>query len=120
MATRALIGILQEDGTVKSIYHHWDGYPEWLGTILQKHYSSQNDVLHLMEKGELISAQSEPETKRRPLRPPIPVQVAQKKENSSHVIYADVKNFVTGAIRRCAAYAYLFMDGAWHVTKLEE
>ena len=40
MATRALIGHLSDDGKVfASTYNHYDGYPEGLGKILNKHYT---------------------------------------------------------------------------------
>ena len=35
MATRSRIGIQLADESVLSVYHHWDGYPEWLGRILR-------------------------------------------------------------------------------------
>ena len=34
MATRSRIGIELTDGSILSAYHHWDGYPQWLGRIL--------------------------------------------------------------------------------------
>ena len=47
MGTRARIGILLPDDSILSVYHHWDGYPEWLGvtlvehsTLLKKHQNS--------------------------------------------------------------------------------
>ena len=36
MSTRARIGLLlPDDLSVLSVYHHWDGYPEWLGVTLK-------------------------------------------------------------------------------------
>ena len=35
MATRARIGLKLDDGSIISAYHHWDGYPEWLGVTLK-------------------------------------------------------------------------------------
>ena len=31
MSTNSRIGLRLEDGSILSVYHHWDGYPEWLG-----------------------------------------------------------------------------------------
>ena len=42
MATRARIGLELKDGSVLSVYHHWDGYPEWLGRILKTHYNGKS------------------------------------------------------------------------------
>ena len=36
MSTRSRIGILREDGSILSAYHHYDGYPEWLGVTLTR------------------------------------------------------------------------------------
>ena len=38
MSTRSRIGIELEDGSIKSVYHHFDGYPEGLGVKLLTHY----------------------------------------------------------------------------------
>ena len=39
MATRARIGILNEDGTVTASYQHWDGYPGGLGYTLVDYWT---------------------------------------------------------------------------------
>ena len=44
MATRARIGLKLEDGSIISAYHHWDGYPEWLGVTLKEHYNKREDI----------------------------------------------------------------------------
>ena len=35
MSTRSVIGILNEDKTVNSVYSHYDGYPEHNGYFLK-------------------------------------------------------------------------------------
>ena len=44
MATRARIGLKLDDGSIISAYHHWDGYPEWLGVTLKEHYNTKEDI----------------------------------------------------------------------------
>jgi hypothetical protein len=44
MATRARIGILNEDGTVTASYQHWDGYPGGLGYNLVDYWTDANKV----------------------------------------------------------------------------
>ena len=56
MATRSRIGIELKDGSVLSAYHHWDGYPEWLGRILKTHYNSKEKVAELIDGGDMSSA----------------------------------------------------------------
>jgi len=44
MATRARIGILNEDGTITASYQHWDGYPGGLGYNLVDYWTDSNKV----------------------------------------------------------------------------
>jgi hypothetical protein len=53
MATRSRIGIELSDGSVLSAYHHWDGYPEWLGRTLNTHYNSKELVSELIDGGDM-------------------------------------------------------------------
>ena len=55
MATRARIGIELKNGSVLSAYHHWDGYPEWLGRILTTHYNSRQLAAELIDGGDMSS-----------------------------------------------------------------
>lgn len=53
MATRSRIGIVNEDGTVSSIYCHWDGYPSNNGRILDEHYKDRDKVKELIDLGAI-------------------------------------------------------------------
>ena len=55
MATRSRIGLELADGSVLSVYHHWDGYPEWLGRILKIHYNIREKVAELIDGGDMSS-----------------------------------------------------------------
>ena len=55
MATRSRIGIQFSDNSVLSVYHHWDGYPEWLGRILTTHYNTKEKVAELIDGGDMSS-----------------------------------------------------------------
>jgi hypothetical protein len=55
MATRSRIGIENEDGTVSSVYCHWDGYPSHNGDLLVKHYSDRENVEALISLGSISS-----------------------------------------------------------------
>ena len=59
MATRARIGLKLEDGSIISAYHHWDGYPEWLGVTLKEHYNKKEDIAKLIEGGNMSSCYSD-------------------------------------------------------------
>ena len=53
MATRSRIGIQLKDNSVLSVYHHWDGYPQWLGRILKTHYNSREKAAELIDGGDM-------------------------------------------------------------------
>ena len=59
MSTRARIGLLQEDLSVLSVYHHWDGYPEWLGVTLKEHYDTREKIAKLLDGGNMSSCWSD-------------------------------------------------------------
>ena len=53
MGTRSRIGIQLKDDSILSVYHHWDGYPEWLGRILKTHYNSRDLASELIDGGDM-------------------------------------------------------------------
>jgi hypothetical protein len=55
MATRSRIGLELADGSILSAYHHWDGYPEWLGRILKTHYNTKEKIAELIDGGDMSS-----------------------------------------------------------------
>ena len=55
MATRSRIGIQLQDDSILSAYHHWDGYPTWLGRILKTHYNTKEKVAELIDGGDMSS-----------------------------------------------------------------
>ena len=59
MATRSRIGIELKDGSILSAYHHWDGYPEWLGRMLKTNYNSRDLASELIDGGDMSSCWSD-------------------------------------------------------------
>ena len=53
MSTRARIGIELSDGSILSAYHHWDGYPSWLGVKLQEHFNTKELASELIDGGDM-------------------------------------------------------------------
>jgi len=53
MATRSRIGIENEHGTVRSIYCHFDGYPQGVGKTLHDNYKNREDVEKLLSLGNI-------------------------------------------------------------------
>lgn len=55
MATRSRIAIEKEDGSVESIYCHWDGYPSHNGQVLLDFYSDREKAQALIDLGDISS-----------------------------------------------------------------
>jgi len=58
MATRSRIGLLLEDNSILSVYHHWDGYPDGLGAKLAKDYNTKEKVSDLIDGGDISTCMS--------------------------------------------------------------
>lgn len=55
MGTRSRIGIELKDSSVVSVYCHWDGYPAHNGKILTEEYTRREDVIKLIDGGNISS-----------------------------------------------------------------
>ena len=115
MATRARIGLKLEDGSIISAYHHWDGYPEWLGVTLKEHYNTKEDIAKLIEGGNMSSCYSDnqyDEEKQEFVKnDPKPEYYGGDDERPRLS-----KNFTQFAFdsKSGEEYLYLFMDNEWN------
>ena len=55
MATRAMIGVMADDGSIRAIYSHWDGYPAHVGVLLKTFYDNWEAVYDLLDRGDISS-----------------------------------------------------------------
>ena len=56
MATRSTISVVQEDGSVKSVYCHWDGYPQGgVGGELKGYFYDYQAANKVISEGDLSS-----------------------------------------------------------------
>ena len=53
MATRSTIAMRLEDGSVRSVYCHFDGYPDGVGATLREHYTNTAKIEQLLDLGDL-------------------------------------------------------------------
>jgi len=110
MATRSRIGIELSDGSILSAYHHWDGYPSWLGRILNTHYNTKEKVAELIDGGDMSSCWSDAcwETKL-PVGEYGPEYYSQRGEDSPPRLDADMDEFFSDG----EEYSYIFRNGNW-------
>ena len=110
MATRSRIGIELSDGSILSAYHHWDGYPEWLGRILKTHYNRKDKVSALIDGGDMSSCWTEDrwdsETKAQEYGPQY---YSQRGEDVPPRLDATLKEYLSAG----EEYHYLFRNGEW-------
>ena len=59
MATRSRIGLRLKNDSILSVYHHWDGYPQWLGVTLEKKFNTFDKVAELIDGGDISSCDSD-------------------------------------------------------------
>ena len=59
MATRARIGLRLAEDAILSVYHHWDGYPQWLGIHLRQNYRTKDQVAELLDGGDISCIDSD-------------------------------------------------------------
>lgn len=54
MATKARIGLLTKNHTAQTIEVAYEGYPEYTGELLKKHFKSSRAIKGLLQKGDII------------------------------------------------------------------
>ncbi len=112
MSTRARIGLELKNGSVLSVYHHWDGYPEWLGRILKTHYNTRQKAAELIDGGDMSSCWTEDrwnsETK---VQEYGPQYYSQRGEECPPRLDSDLVEYLLP--ENGEEYHYLFRNGEW-------
>lgn len=115
MATRARIGLkLKNTDAIVSVYHHWDGYPQWLGRKLLANYDSTDAVRELIDGGDISCIESNKDWQGNELQKPIVLTYADRGETEIEPVFSDnLKEFLKVADESTAQYAYVFDEGFW-------
>ena len=100
MATRSRIGIELSDGSILSAYHHWDGYPEWLGRILKTHYNSYEKASELIDGGDMSSCWNDNKE---------PEYYSERGEDRPPRHDKNLKEYLSDG----EEYAYLYTNNEW-------
>lgn len=120
MATRSTIAMENPDGSVTSIYCHWDGYPENNGQILLDHYSDPKKVKALIALGSISSLGDQvapPKGSRHSFNSPIPgVTVAYHRDRGEAMSRGKHKKVADFFNSDFEEFGYLFtQEGEWLV-----
>jgi hypothetical protein len=112
MSTRSRIAIENQDGTVDSIYCHFDGYLEGVGKTLFNHYD-QEKLEKLLELGDISSlGESTIDT----------VAYCRDRGEDLHFkTFKDVEDLFENGFNSAEEYIYcLTKEGIWLVNKYGE
>ena len=95
MSTRSRIGIMNPDGSIDSIYHHYDGYPQWLGVKLKKNYTDSASIRQaLIDQGDLSCIESDTDWNRKELDEPIVLSYKMRGEDCPAAHHAAFLDFL--------------------------
>ena len=119
MSTRARIGLQLSDNSILSVYHHWDGYPTWLGRILNTHYTTKSQVIDLIDGGDMSTCWTKERWTGKELAPYVkeikeseeygPQYYAQRGEDCPPRLDESITEFINNN----EEYGYIFKDGEW-------
>ena len=113
MSTSSRIGILNENGSIESVYCHSDGYPDGVGETLTLHYNSEEKARKIIVLGDLSFLGDDLTSDNTAAygRDRGESGVGSKKS-------MDEKGFITLASKTGGEYAYLFTAGHWECFKV--
>ena len=110
MATRSRIGLQLADGAILSVYHHWDGYPEWLGVMLEKKFNTRSLVSELLDGGDISCIDSDTDWDRNQLEETRPLYYNERGDNTEPRLDLNVEDYFAAG----EEYAYIFtLDHTW-------
>jgi hypothetical protein len=108
MSTRSRIAIENQDGTVTSIYCHFDGYLSGVGKLLKEYYTTQPKVQALIELGDISSLDMTP------FKMSTVAYHRDRGEDFNQLEHKDVESFFNENYQK---YSYLFTkDNRWLVS----
>ena len=94
------------DGSVLSSYHHWDGYPSWLGVTLEDKFNTKDSVSELIDGGDMSSCDSDTDWDRNKIDGPSrPQYYSERGEDCPPRLDSDLEEFLTNDTEE---YHYLF------------
>ncbi len=109
MATRGRVGLELADGSILSIYSHYDNYPEWAGRILRTHYSTREKVEELVDGGDVSCLWTDERWSSNDKTNYGPNYYAYRGEDTPPRFDATLNEYLSNG----EEYAYIFRNGEW-------
>jgi len=120
LGTRSRIGLELPNGNIYSVYHHWDGYPEWLGRILKQHYNTDAAVKKLIDGGDMSSCYSDTGWDYDEKRDPQPCYYSERGEDCPPRTDATIQEYFANA-NSWEEYCYIYTTfGEWLCFEIDQ
>ena len=108
MSTRSRIGLLLETGSVLSVYHHWDGYPQWLGVTLKEKFNTYEKIAEVLDGGDVSCIDSDTDWSLEKVDNHVQYY-NDRGENTEPRLDTSVEDYLDNG----EEYAYLFENDEW-------
>ena len=109
MATRGRIGVQLTDGSILSVYCHYDNYPSFNGVKLQEHFNSRDAATELIDGGDISCLWTNAGWNNEVLPATAPLYYSSRGEDCPPRIDANLGKYLANG----EEYAYLFANGKW-------
>jgi hypothetical protein len=110
MGTRSRIGLELSDGSILSIYSHWDGYPGFNGVKLVEHFNTKEKVQELIDLGDISCLWTNAGWNNETLPETGPLPYSARGEDCPPHLDANLNEYLTDG----EEYAYIFtQNGEW-------
>lgn len=104
MATRALIGYYNQDGSITTTYNHYDGYPDGLGVALDKFYGDDEKANYVANLGYVSYISTDDGSIEQTHKERAQTLKGQSAEETIALFHEDAKG---------GDFAYLWTGGSW-------
>ena len=125
MSTNASISLMNKDGSLDTIYNHWDGYLFGLGYMLTHYYTKVKKVRDLIALGNVSSVDVDlipTEATHSFDNPQKGVTIAYGRDRGDSNQEAKRFDTLEDFCKSCMVqeYNYIFKDGDWLLFKVEK
>ena len=103
MSTRSRVGIKEKDGTVRSVYVHFDGYLAGVGKTLYESYRNADKIEQLINLGDMSSINSEVEK----------CEPYTQRGEDLNIATDSLESFEKNWASCGEEYVYLYINGRW-------
>jgi len=111
MGTRSRIGLQLSDGSILSIYSHFDGYPEFNGVKLVENFNTLDKVKELIDLGDISCLWTNVGWSNETLEQTGPLPYSGRGEDCPPRLDADLCEYLLPD--EAEEYHYIFRNGEW-------